>query len=251
MRRRLALGALTLGSLALMLVLAPMPPRAEASDALSLVKQASEVYAKEVRGVVGFRALIDSQISAPIFNQKTRTEAFVIHQDGIPVRLVMKRLLTNGKPESQERVESQEAQSNANFRDGKGFFKPPYDARYMGAYTFAFEDCAGCADGMTAIRFTSAVKDDQHGKGVMILDAAKRVREVRYIPNVFPPSVTRASLTLTRDEVGQDLVGIRSLKADYHGSRGPIKGSFALDQRNEGFRRYASLEEAIAQAGKP
>jgi hypothetical protein len=224
------------------------PSRAQAEEALSLVKQAAKVYARDVRGVIGFRAVTDSQISAPMLNQTIRSEALMVLKDGIPVKIVMERLVTNGKEASREQVQKQEAQTNATFKEGKGFFKAPYDARYLESYRFELEDCADCAPGSTAIRFSSTVKDDQHGKGVMILDEAKRIREVRYTPNAYPPNVTQGKLALKRDEVGKGMFGIRTLSVDYQGAMGPLKGSFVMEQRNEGFRRYASLEEALAQA---
>ncbi len=231
------------------------PSLAQAEEALSLVKQAAKVYARDVRGVIGFRALTDSQISAPMLNQTIRSEAFMVLKDGIPVKMVMERLVTNGKEASREQVQKQEAQTNATFKEGKGFFKAPYDARYLESYRFELEDCADCAPGFTAIRFSSSVKDDQHGEGVMILDDAQRVREVRYTPNAYPPNVTQGKLLLKRDEVGKGMFGVSHLNMEYQGAMGPLKGSFVMDQRNEGFRRYSSLEEALAQvqsqASKP
>lgn len=244
--RRLAAGALLSA-----LVLLTFPQQTEAEDALSVVKLAAKLYAQDVRGVIGFRTIIESQISAPVFNQKSRTEAFVVQQDGIPRRIVFERLVINGKDASRDELQKQEAKSNASFQDGKGFFKAPYDSRYLDAYRFQLEDCADCSTGMTAIGFSSDVKDDQHGKGVMILDASRRVREVRYTPNVFPPNVTRGTLILKRDEVGKGMLGIRTLKADYHGAMGVIKGSFVMDQRNDDFRRFSSLDEAFSGTGSP
>ena len=233
----------------------PLAPAAHAEDALQLVKQAAENYAKDVRGVIGYRSQTESRISAPILNQSVSSTSFMIQKDGVPVRVVMERMVTNGKEASRDELSKQEAQTNAGFKGGKGFFKAPYDARHMASYTFTLENCDGCAPGSTAIRFTSAVKDDQHGKGLMILDSQQRVREVRYTPNVYPPNVTRGELTLIRDEVGKDMTGLTGLKADYQGAMGLIKGSFVMNQRNTAFRRYSSVDEALAQtetqASKP
>lgn len=228
--------------------LGPLTPPAQAQDALSLVKQASEQYAKDIRGVVGYRSRTESTISAPMMNQTISSTGFTVQKDGLPVRVVMARLVTNGKEASRDQLKEQESKTNATFKEGKGYFKAPYDARHMDDYTFSLEACADCAPGMTAIRFTSALKDDQHGKGVMLLDAAKRIREVRYTPNAYPPNVTRGNVLLTRDEVGNGLFGLSGLKLEFHGAMGILKGSFVMDQRNEAFRRYATVEEALAQA---
>lgn len=221
------------------------PSAAEAPDPLQLVKQAAAVYAKDVRGIIGYRSVTESRINAPMFNRTILSTSYVVQRDGNPLRIVMERLVTDGKEASRDELLQQEAKTNESFKAGKGYFKPPYDARYTAAYRFRLEACHDCAPGMTAIGFESAVQDDQHGHGRMILDSAGRVREVRYTPNVFPPNVTHAMVTLTRDADG-----LRSLKADYQGSMGLIKGSFAMAQRNEGFRRYTSLEEAFAQAAR-
>lgn len=229
--------------------LAPLAPSAaHADDALSLVKQAAKNYAQEVRGVVGYRSVSESRINAPMMNQTIRSTSFVVQKDGIPVQVVLERVVTNGKETSADDLAKQEAKTNASYKEGKGFFKAPYDPRYMEAYTFQFESCSDCAPGSTAIRFSSTLKDDQYGKGTMILDEAMRVREVRYSPNAYPPNVTRGALTLLRDEVGKGLFAVRNVKVDYQGAMGPIKGSFVMDLRNEGFRRYGSVDEALAQS---
>ena len=222
-----------------------------AQDALSLVKQAAKNYAQEVRGVIAYRSVSESRISAPMLNQTMRSTAYTVQKDGIPVKVIMERLVTNGKDASADELSKQSTKTTATYQEGKGFFKAPYDPRYLDAYTFQLESCSDCAPGSTAIRFTSAVKDDQHGTGTMILDDAMRVREVRYSPNAYPPNVTRGVLTLSRDEIGKGLVAIRTVKVDYQGAMGPLKGSFVMDLRNEGFRRYGSVEEALAQVKTP
>lgn len=227
------------------------PTAAQAQDALSLVKQAAKNYANDVRGVVAFRSVSESRINAPMLNQTIRSTAFTVQKDGIPVKVVMERIVTNGKDASADELSKQSTKTTATYQEGKGFFKAPYDPRYMDAYTFKLESCSDCAPGATAIRFTSAIKDDQHGTGTMILDDAMRVREVRYSPNAYPPNVTTGVLSLVRDEVGKGMVGVRNIKVDYQGAMGPLKGSFVMDLRNEGFRRYASVDEAIAQAKMP
>jgi hypothetical protein len=226
----------------------PLTAPAQAQDAPSLVKQAAEQYAKDIRGVVGYRSRTESTISAPMINQTTSSTAFTVQKDGLPVRVVMARMVTNGKEASRDQLKEQEGKTNAAFKGGKGYFKAPYDARHLDDYTFRLEACDDCAAGMTAIRFTSALKDDQHGNGVMILDAAKHVREVRYTPNAYPANVTRGNVLLTRDEVDNRLFGLSGLKLEFHGAMGLLKGSFVMDQRNDAFRRYASVEEALAQA---
>lgn len=246
-----------LAGLAALAVLSTLPvaPRAHAEDALSLVKQASEHYAKDIRGVIRYHSQTESRIKAPMLNQTIKSTAFMIQKDGVPVQVVMEQMTTNGKEASRDELAKQQAQTNASFKDGKGFFKAPYDSRYLADYSFSLEDCASCPPGAIAIRFTSAIQDEQHGKGLMILDAQRRVREVRYSPNVYPPNVTRGEITLTRDEVTKGMSGLTGLKVDYHGAMGPIKGSFVMTQRNSGFRRFASVEEALAQtttqANKP
>ncbi|MNX17199.1 hypothetical protein D3C86_470780 [compost metagenome] len=228
--------------------LSPLAPSsAHAEDALNLVKQAAKNFAQETRGVVGYRSVSESRINAPMLNQTIRSTTFMVQKDGIPVRAVMERVVTNGKETSAEELSKQEAKTNASYQEGKGYFKAPYDPRYMDAYTFQLESCSDCAPGSKAIRFSSTLKDEQYGKGIFILDEAMRVREVRCTPNAYPPNVTRGEMTFFRDEVGKGIFALRNAKVDYQGSMGPLKGTFVMDMRNEGFRRFASVEEAIAQ----
>lgn len=213
---------------------------ARALDADSLVKRASEVYAREMKGIVGYRTTSESRIRSPIFNRMIQTEARVALKDGLPAGMVLVRMLVDGKPSSKEEREKQEAKSNESAQST--FFKAPYDARFMGDYSFRFE---GDAKEGTAVRFTSRRSDDQHGDGLMWIDESGRVLEVRYTPSKLPPNTTSGSIRLERGSL-DGWFGTRLLKGDFEGEKGFIRGSFHFEQQFERYRRYKSVAEALA-----
>lgn len=222
-----------------------LPSRA--LDAEGVVKQASEVYAREMRGIVGYRATAESRIRSPIFNRMVQTEARVALKDGLPAGMVLVRMLVDGKPASKEEREKQEAKSNESAKSS--FFKAPYDARFMGDYAFRFEAKEAKEAKETkeskAIRFTSRRMDDQHGDGVMWIDERGRVLEVRYTPSKLPPNTTSGSIRLERGE-SDGWFSTRLLKGDFEGAQGFIRGSFHFEQSFERYRRCKSIEEALA-----
>ncbi|MGE5708377.1 MAG: hypothetical protein ACM3YO_08590 [Bacteroidota bacterium] len=214
---------------------------ARALDADSLVKQASEVYAREMKGIVGYRATSESRIRSPIFNRMIQTEARVALKDGLPAGMVLVRMLVDGKPSSKEEREKQEAKTNESAPST--FFKAPYDARFMGDYSFRLDPDDAKAG--KAIRFTSRRSDDQHGDGLMWIDERGRVLEVRYTPSKLPPNTTSGSIRLERGSL-DGWFGNRLLKGDFEGEKGFIRGSFHFEQQFERYRRCKSVEEALA-----
>lgn len=208
------------------------------------VAKAAEVYARDVAGAIVCRTKMESQIKSPVYNRHSVMDSWVVTKDGVPVQTKIVSWRNDGKDVSKDEIQKQEAQTNAAYREGKSFFKPPYDRRYQDAYEFQVDS----ADhGQTVVRFTSAIKGEQHGSGSFTLDRDFRVRKLVFKPNVLPKNVDKGSFTLERNEVGAGLFGIKSLEMKYEGSMGLIKGGFVLEQQYEDYRRFKTLDEALSK----
>ncbi|HBN09291.1 MAG TPA: hypothetical protein DD435_11820 [Cyanobacteria bacterium UBA8530] len=203
------------------------------------VQRAAEIYSRETQGIIAYRTVTESRIRSLLFNQDSRSEARIVSRDGIPVHISIERFLINGK-EDEGRRKSKEKETNEAFRLGHGFLKLPCDLRFMSDYRFSADE----GKNTRLVRFTSERRDDQHGHGTMLFDANQRLIELRITTNVLPPRVSRGELVFERGEVAPGIVGIKTLRGDYEGSQGPIKGTFSMTQRNEDYRRFETLEEA-------
>lgn len=221
-------------------------PALAESVSLDLVKRAAEVYARETRGIVGYRVVTENSLRAVIFNQDSRSEAKVVTRDGLPQQISIERFFVNGK-ENKERQKSEEAKTNEAYKKGHGYIKLPCDARFMDDYVFSpGEPGSKAPDGSQAILFSSKQHDEQHGSGRMLLDENLRLIELSISTNVLPQRVTSGSLTFERGQVAPGIIGIRLLRGNYEGVQGPIRGTFTTTQRYEDYRRFDSLEEANA-----
>lgn len=208
-----------------------------------VVARAADLYARDVAGAIVCRTKLESRIKSPIFNRHTIMDSWVVSKDGLPVRTRIVALRNDGKDASKDELKKQEAQTNETHQEGKAFFKPPYDRRYMSDYSYDVAE----ERGLTVVTFKSALKDQQHGSGTFTVDAEYRVRKLTFRPNAFPKNVDRGSFTIERGDIGGGIFAPRRLELDYEGSMGFIKGGMQLEQDYESYSRYKSLEEALSE----
>jgi hypothetical protein len=242
----------TLLSMLLMALAAPAVAAPTVEPAAAM-RQAATVYAREMQGVIAYLVRTESRLQAPVVNRDVRSVMWVVLKDGTPTRAKVLRLFRDGKPNEAERRKLEE-RTNANFRAGKSLMAAPYDAGYQDDYTFSAASSVGCAPGERAIAFTSAKQDEQHGVGTLVLTPDGHVKRVRFTPNALPEHVKAGEVVLERGPVlppaGQ-LPGLwsnRTLSMDYQGNVGPVSGGFKLRQRLEGYKRFSSVDAAVAAA---
>jgi hypothetical protein len=170
----------------------------------------------------------------------------MVHVDAVPQQLRILRMTHDGKPAKDSEVREQERKINDGYRQGKGYFKLPFDPRHMATYTFSDGgSCDDCAPGTRVVRFKSALKDDQHGSGTMRLDARAHVVAFDFKPNKMPENANEGSMSFVRAEILPGAYGIRSFKGTFKGGVAFLRGDFAMEQRHEDFQRFKSLEEAL------
>ena len=191
------------------------------------------------------RSTFEGRIEATVFKRNFVSHSIVVLHDGTLVFSRIESLVEDGKPASAEEVERRQAKTDASRKDGNGFFKPPYDRRYFDDYTLAVDTSRDQPAGRTTLKFTSALKDTSHGSGFFTLDDAFRVREIRFTPNVRPPMVSIASIRVERGDVGEGYFGALTLRGNYEGGSGPLKGWMRFVQRFDRYQRFGSLEEAL------
>ena len=234
--------------LAALALLALLAGPAAADGTPALVKQAAGVFARDAAGVVAYLGEADTALDAPLMKHRSRARMWIANQDGRPTRARVLTLLKDGKPAPEADRAKLEAETNKAYARGERGFDAPYDARHLNTYTIAPTACDGCAPGVQAFAFKSALRDERHGDGTFALDPSLHVRWVRYSPATLPKGASTAEVTIDRGPapgVGWSLLRVR---ARYAGGVGPVAGSFTMDQRVSGHRRFASVDAAMAAA---
>lgn len=240
----------TLLSLLLMAIAVPAVAAPTVEPAAAM-RHAATVYAREMQGVVAYMVRTESRLQATVVDRDVRSVMWVVLKDGTPARAKVLRLFRDGRANEAERRKLED-RTNANFRAGKGLVSAPYDAGYQDDYTFSEASAKGLAPGERAIAFTSAKQDEQHGAGLLVLTPDGHVKRMRFTPNVLPEHVKTGEVTMERGPVlapaGQvpGLWSNRSLSMDYQGNVGPVSGGFKLRQRLEGYKRFSSVDAALA-----
>jgi hypothetical protein len=233
--------------LLLPLLIALAAPAAAAADVDpdEFMKRVTEVYAREVKGVTACETVTTSKIRATMYKLDSRSRMWVVSQDGQPVRARVLELIKDGRPDEAERKKLEQRTDGA-FRKGENRFKAPYDPRHLKDYHFEPAPNEKCAVGEVAIAFTSPLKDEQHGAGVLVTTTNGHVKRLRYSPNVLPKNVTSGVVRLELGPVTSGHWRARRMTLDYKGAMGPMSGSFELVQRFENYRKFASVEAALA-----
>ena len=231
----------------LLIALAAPAVAAPAADPAEAMRQAAAVYAREMQGVVAYMVHSESRVRAPMIRQDSRSIMWVAVQNGTPMRARVLRLFREGKPNDAERRKLEE-RTNAGFKRGRTLFDAPYDGSFTADYAFSLAEGERCGPGELAIAFSSAKRDEHHGTGALVLTGEGHVKRMRFRPNVYPQHVTEGEVLLERGPVLPDLWSTRSLTVRYRGGVGPVKGSFDLKQRFEQYRRFTSVDAAMAAA---
>ncbi|MFN3431939.1 MAG: hypothetical protein ACK46X_18565, partial [Candidatus Sericytochromatia bacterium] len=126
----------------------------------------------------------------------------------------------------------------------------PYEPGHLADYALAWAPKEPHAAGEVAIAFTSLKKTEKHGSGVLVVTAEGRVKRVRYTPSVLPARVSEGDITVERGEVAPGQWGPLRMTLAFKGGLGPLSGSFTMAQRYEKFRRFPSIEAALAATPK-
>lgn len=236
--------------LPLAFLLALAAPAAAKGPTPEVVRAAGVQFAREVAGVVAYVGEAETSLDIPMKRSRSRTRMWIANVDGRPTRARVLALVVDGKPAGEAERAKLEAQTNAAYARGERGFDAPYDPAHQAAYALTPTSCDGCAPGQTAWAFTSTARDERHGDGTFVLAPSGHVARVRYSPNVLPRGAGSAEVTLTRGPAPGLGWALQRVQARYAGGVGPLQGSFTLDQRVTGHRRFASVAAAMASAPK-
>lgn len=236
-------------AVSLLAVVASPALAAPPSTPAAVMKRATALYVQDTQGVMGYMNVADTQLRSNLFNKNGSSRTWVVAKDGRPARARVLEVITDGKPDETERQKT-EARTDEAFRKGTNHFAAPYEPGSTDDYTLAWAPKEPHGPGEVAIAFTSLKKDERHGSGVLVVTKEGRVKRLRYTPSVLPARVTHGEVSIERGEVAPGMWGPVRMSLTFKGSAGPMSGTFTLNQRYEKFRRFSSLEAALAATPK-
>ena len=209
----------------------------------SVVLLAAKANAAECRGITMNDRHIRAVITAGPAKFTEENEARMLAVDGTVHRLRYMSVTQNGTQIAQSEVAKRESRENDALDRGNGFFKQPYDQRYLADYTF---DPPSVQGSQSIVPFRSLVRDDQHGDGTMrVANATGRVLEVDYTPDVLPKHATSGTTTEYFGEPIAGLWTIVRIERTYQGRVAFFHGDGNVSETLDHFKRFPSLAAGL------
>jgi hypothetical protein len=225
-------------------------PLAAQDDLPPIVRHALATYVAEHRGNLAFSRHLTFQLHVGPISRDVRNEVGILMHNGEYVRTKYYSAETNGKAEGDADLQRDEERANDDLASGRGFFKRPVDPHFVDDYRFEPADC-DCPRSVDAIRFTSTVRDAQHGDGVVRIEKASgRVVSIEYAMNKPPDHASQGRVVETYGDALPDLWTCVAVEETYSGRVGFVGGSATLHYTFDHFRRFSEQTAAIAALTK-
>jgi hypothetical protein len=244
--------ALTIASAGVAWVRAPAA--ADNASALSpseLASAAAAVYLRENRGVIGYQRHLVQQTTAPANNDLFVSDGKFVWRDGAFAKMKFFLVTDNGRALSQADVDKRTAESNEGWTSGKAMFREPFEPGHLGDYTYDASGEAGvCSSTAIAVRFTSKLRDQQHGDGTMCIDvASKHALLLKFVPAELPPHASTATVTETLGEALPGTWHVVKVEEHYGGQVLFIRGTLDVTVDYKDFRRFETIDAGLAALG--
>ena len=196
--------------------------------------------------IVHERHMSVSAVAGPAHFSESN-DALLLLSDGAFRHIHFVHMMENGKALAPDQISKRESENNGEFERGTGFFKQPYDRRYLTDYAYTVLPSCDCPSGQVAVRFTSALHDDQHGAGEMHIDAASgRVIDLTYAPFVFPDHANAGTVSETFGEPLPGLWTIVRIDKSYTGRVLFVSGHGTASETLDNFHRFSDADAGFA-----
>ncbi|MBC5824169.1 MAG: hypothetical protein GIX02_04935 [Candidatus Eremiobacteraeota bacterium] len=222
--------------------------RASTSDIPAVVEKAARTFSKETAGIVGFQRHFQTEIHGGPINHSEVSDSDFLMTDGAFTKIKYTRIVEDAKVYGSSQLAGRDADANGKWKQGRVFFKEPYDARYLADYSYAESgNCDGCPADAVSIRFTSRLNDDQHGDGTMMIDRSSgHVASLTYTPKVLPQHATSATITETGGQALPGMWYVTHIDQRFRGRAFLVSGRATFTANFDHFRRFDSSKAASA-----
>ena len=211
-----------------------------------IVKRAVADYAANHRGNLAFSRHLTFAMQVGPLKKNVRNEIGILMRDGEYVKTKYYSAETNGKPDGDAALRREEQKANDDLAAGRGFFKRPIDPRFVDDYKFEVAACA-CGREEEKVKFTSLVRDAQHGDGTMVIDKnTGHVQTIEYDMNKPPDHASNGHAVETYGEAISGLWTCTKVEETYDGRVGFVGGTASLSYTLDHFKRFAQSDAALA-----
>ena len=224
---------------------------AAASEVPAEVRRAAQVAQSDRRGIVGFEIVWDTDARGGPFHQTYHyRNAYIFDGERFVAARAIEKV-DNGHSAGAADLAAETRKIAENERAKVPGFADPFDDRHFAEYRFTREACdAACLQGETTVAFAGLVPDVNHGDGRLLIDRDGHVRRMVYVPKVMPSfgrvKARDAVVTVERGPVLPGYWGTLKSTAAYRGRYGFITGSATQTARFDHYRRYRSVDTAVA-----
>ena len=227
-------------------VCCPLPATSQGAIPAIVTKAAAQNDASMAGTVVNERHISIAVAAGPIHYSEDN-DALVVVKDGAFAHLRYVRVVENGKTFSTQQLSTRDDETNRDLERGAGFFKQPYDHRYLQDYVYGAQLACKCTSDESEITFRSVIRDDQHGDGTMRIDnSTGRIVELTYAPNVLPNRASSGTTTETFGEVIPGVWTIVRIDRTYGGRVAFVKGNGHVAETLDHFRHFDNVESGLA-----
>ncbi len=216
-RRTAALSftAAGLGLAAFAAAAAPWP-----SDASALARAAAASYANEERGTVAFDVTQTSAIRGGLFRRDDQDVTAFVATDGKLVHKAVLRHVEGGKAEDRAALAKRDAEPESPL--GRFGMRLPVDPAALADYSFAPPEQQA---GGVVLPFRARVRDQAHGDGRIVLDAAgEHIVSIAFDPAVPPDRASAATVLIAFGPLAPGRYGIARIVRTFDGHVGPLRG---------------------------
>lgn len=211
-----------------------------------VVEQAAHADANETLGVIVMQRHFTVNAAAGPLHFNHADDAILLMTNGEFSRMHFLRMEEDGHASSASDLASLDEKTDRTLQRGDGFFRQPFDQRYLSDYEYTIVPCA-CAPSVVEVRFTSSLRDNQHGCGDMRIDEETgHVISLSYTPNVLPPHASSGIVTETFGQALPGLWTILRIESLYTGHLFFFAGHGTVSEVRDNFHHFTDVAAGVA-----
>lgn len=225
----------------------PAQAGAPMSNVPAIVRQAAQTAALENAGVTVHERHITVSAEAGLAHFSQSNDAIMLMTDGTYTHIHYLDIQEKGHELDANDVGKRESANNRDLDHGVGFFKQPFDQRYVADYQYTIAPLASSTSGEIDVHFASLIHDDQHGAGTMRIDEATgHVIELTYTPNALPDHASSGMVSETFGQVLPGLWTIVRIDREYSGRVLLVWGRGTVTEVLDHFHHFTNAETGEA-----
>lgn len=216
------------------------------SDPSALARAVAASYETEERGVTAFDVTQNSAIRGGLFHRDDLDVTAFVETDGKLSHKAVLRHVEGGKSEDRAALARREAEPESPL--GRFGMRLPCDPAAQADYSF---DPPKAQAGGLVLPFHARVRDQAHGDGEIVLDAAgAHIASIEFKPAVPPARASGADVAIAFGPLALGRYGIARIVRTFDGHVGPLRGRVTATSVYGNLRVFPSATAAAEAVEK-